>query len=448
MRKKVTAVCALACAAFLCACAVGQEGKTDVDGEERAEGIVNVSEEAPASADGQYTAESVTSTDGQAADVHNGGTNGNGQDATLAVQMQGLMQGNLGGIGSGTLAYTLPGHDGEDYRLCFFKEGGKVSDFGKSMSGLDYYPLEKADYIFPDVRDNNVPIGKFIEIYFFDTVTIGGDGAAGLAIVATYDLNGETCYDTRIYRWNGTGYSAEGKLMQEFNGQYSNTQDYPVEKLYYLSSDTAYQSMMQPIGENQTTEGQGQDYYGDLIAAARGCVIKNNGEVPEGYDFSSVIYMKKDWDYGILGYMIEDLDGDGTKELIFGANVSDEESTDDSWDGIVYDVYTVSDGKLIHVLDGWERNRYYLCSNGMIANEGSGGAANSNFSYYTFDGLKLNLVESVIYDAAKDTDHPWFYSKESEYDAENADPISEGQAEEIREKYTYLRPGFIPFTEG
>ena len=38
--------------------------------------------------------------------------------------------------------------------------------------------------------------------------------------------------------------------------------------------------------------------YENLIAAARECVVKNNGEKPDGYDFSSVIYMKKDWDYG------------------------------------------------------------------------------------------------------------------------------------------------------
>lgn len=239
MKKKMTAVCALTCAAFLCACAAGQGEKT--------ESIANMSEEAAASAEGQHTAEGTdpaegqhsaegtASADGQAADVQNGGTNENGQDASSAVPMQGLMHGNLGAIGSGFLAYTLPEQDGEDYRLCFYKEeDGKEFDFGKPLLETDYYPLELADYIFPDVRDNNVPIGKFIEIYFFDTITIGGDSTSGLAVVASYDVNGETCYDTRIYSWNGTGYSAEETLMQEFNEQYSNTQDYPVDKLYCL----------------------------------------------------------------------------------------------------------------------------------------------------------------------------------------------------------------------
>lgn len=51
MKKTVTAVCALACAVFLCACAAGQGERT----------------------------ESAASTDGQAADVQDGGTNENGQ---------------------------------------------------------------------------------------------------------------------------------------------------------------------------------------------------------------------------------------------------------------------------------------------------------------------------------------------------------------------------------
>lgn len=204
MKKAVIAVCALACAAFLCACTAGQEEKADLDNTE-----------------GEMTEEIADMPEETA--------------ALKAVPMRGLMQGSLGGIGSGFLAYTLPEQEWEDYKLCFFEKGGRVPETGKPISETDYYPLEMADYIFPDVRENNASIGKFIEIYFYDTVTIGEDDAEGLAVVAAYDVDGRTCYDTRIYRWNGTGYSAEEKLMQEFNEQYGNTLDYPAEELYRLS---------------------------------------------------------------------------------------------------------------------------------------------------------------------------------------------------------------------
>lgn len=93
-------------------------------------------------------------------------------------------------------------------------------------------------------------------------------------------------------------------------------------------------------------------------------------------------------------------------------------------------------------------NRYYLCENGMLANEGASGASDFRYSYYTFDGVKLHLKESVIYDGGREEEQPWFYlsgemdSDESGGSAEDAEPISEMRAEEIN---TY--PAFIPLLQ-
>lgn len=196
------------------------------------------------------------------------------------------------------------------------------------------------------------------------------------------------------------------------------------------------------INTSAAQETEAPDSYEELIEAARGYVAGENTTVPMEYDFSNVFLTPRS--YERLGYLIEDIDGNGTEELIFGGN---EVEPGSSWDGVIYDIYTVSDGALVHVLDGWERNRYFLCVNGMIANEGSSGAGNSNYVYFTFDGSKLNLVEAVIYDGMRDADHPWFYSTESEDDAGNAEPISEEQANEIMGKYAYDQLKFIPFVE-
>ena len=53
-----------------------------------------------------------------------------------------------------------------------------------------------------------------------------------------------------------------------------------------------------------------------------------------------------------------DIDKDGIEELLLGAN-------GEIWDGIIYDIYTMKDGQMIHVLDGWERSRYFLCKDGQ-----------------------------------------------------------------------------------
>lgn len=196
--------------------------------------------------------------------------------------------------------------------------------------------------------------------------------------------------------------------------------------------------------QNREDDVEKPDYYGELIAAVKECISKGEIMVPENYDFSDVMLTSGYYSGGTRGYLIEDIDGNGVDELIFGENGSEPDGTQG---GIIYDIYTMSDGELVHVLNGWVRNRYYLCENGMIANEGSSGAGNSNYSYFTFDGSKIHLVESVIYDGMKDAENPWFYSTESEDDAENAEPVSEERADEIRGKYKYEYPVFVPFGE-
>lgn len=143
-------------------------------------------------------------------------------------------------------------------------------------------------------------------------------------------------------------------------------------------------------------------------------------------------------DSDTLGYFIEDIDGNGIEELVIGEKYSEDLT-------FIYNIYTISAGELVRVTDGWDRNQYYLCENGMIANEGSSSAAESCYAYFTFDGSELHFVESVIYDGYKDPENPWFYSTESAYDAEYAEPVSEERARETMGRYVYKKLTFIPF---
>lgn len=185
--------------------------------------------------------------------------------------------------------------------------------------------------------------------------------------------------------------------------------------------------------------------YAELIADATECIQGNVKEEVEDYDFSYIIYWYGAY-YGAsmgLGYLIEDIDGDGTEELIFGENGSG------ASDGTIYDLYTINDGKLVHVFDGGERDRYYLCENGIIANEGSSSAFTGGNAYYVFEGTELHLVEAVLFNDRESPDNPWFYSTTPDdyYDLENAEPINEDQARAIIEGYVYARPTFIPFVK-
>lgn len=141
---------------------------------------------------------------------------GNGEAVLSAPKVHVLMAGNVGDLGVGYLAYAEPEQEGEDYRLCFFTAESGSEDWYKPFEELDF-SLEDADYIFPDVRENNASIGRFLEVYHNDMIGVEGIYDTALIVVAKYEAGGTECYDMRVY-WEGeNGYSADEALMQKLN---------------------------------------------------------------------------------------------------------------------------------------------------------------------------------------------------------------------------------------
>lgn len=115
-----------------------------------------------------------------------------------------------------------------------------------------------------------------------------------------------------------------------------------------------------------------------------------------------------------------DLDGDGLMELIITDGM------------MIYDLYTLKDGSPVHLITGWERNSYQLCLDNIIYNRGSNGAASSVNNYHQLRNGELVLVESVVFDANKDFDNPWFRSSDGETPEE---PLTEAEANAIMDSY-------------
>ncbi len=145
-------------------------------------------------------------------------------------------------------------------------------------------------------------------------------------------------------------------------------------------------------------------------------------------------------DFSDYGYIITDVDGNGVDELIIGENGPG------AWDGVIYNMYTLIDGKMVRIICGGDRSRYYLCENGLFANEGSNGASSSIYVYHNYSDAKLEIQEAVIYDGYKDAENPWFYSMESE-DVNDASNISEDEARQIIDSYNYEKLDFISFSD-
>lgn len=100
-----------------------------------------------------------------------------------------------------------------------------------------------------------------------------------------------------------------------------------------------------------------------------------------------------------LGYALLDLDNDGTYELII-ANDAERQ--------VIYDLYSLVDGKLVHVFTGWDRNSYELREGFRILNIGSNGAASADYVYCHLSNGQLVTDSLIRFDAATDPDHPWF----------------------------------------
>lgn len=100
-----------------------------------------------------------------------------------------------------------------------------------------------------------------------------------------------------------------------------------------------------------------------------------------------------------LGYALLDLDNDGTDELVI-ANDAERQ--------VIYDLYSLVDGKLVHVFTGWDRNSYELREDFRILNIGSNGAASADYVYCHLSNGQLVTDSLIRFDAATDPDHPWF----------------------------------------
>ena len=85
-----------------------------------------------------------------------------------------------------------------------------------------------------------------------------------------------------------------------------------------------------------------------------------------------------------------DINDDGLDEFFLGENGTNE------FPCVIYDIYTVVDGKIVHLFSGGERNRmYFTDTTNVLLNEWSNGADSSMIQYVQLVNDKLKPVELV-----------------------------------------------------
>lgn len=168
--------------------------------------------------------------------------------------------------------------------------------------------------------------------------------------------------------------------------------------------------------------------------------LRRSGASDVQTDFSHDLLSANDY-YQTPGWLLRDLDGDGTSELLLGADWGDGY-------GVIFNIYRLDGAKAVRVVDGWSRSQYFLCSDGTLAHEWSGGADHWGRTYLRY-GETLLPIESVF-----DRGGVWYHAKgldalslEDTQLEDRCKTIPSAEAEQLMERYTkqYEALPFTPF---
>ena len=148
-----------------------------------------------------------------------------------------------------------------------------------------------------------------------------------------------------------------------------------------------------------------------------------------------------------VGFGYQDLDNDGSMELIIGAILNAEQ------DPVVFEIWTLVDGEPVMVAQSGSRNRYFLQffeeeNAWYVANEGSNSAANFGTYYLMLLDGKLEVTQGIVFDAMADETNPWFMAYDLDWDAGNDEPIDEDMANAILDsnRAHYTVAAYIPYS--
>ena len=181
----------------------------------------------------------------------------------------------------------------------------------------------------------------------------------------------------------------------------------------------------------------GYSEYDEVLANI--CDLRLAGTHGTETDFSSDLLTANDY-YQTPGWLLRDLDGDGIPELLLGAN----------WDEghtVIFNIYRSGGTRAVRVVNGWNRNRWYLCTDGSLANEGSSSAFESTYSYYRYTSGELQHLETLLYLDDGSGGSPWRYSVTTDQYVNSGDFhfVTEAEATAVMDKYTHETLAFTPF---
>ena len=112
-----------------------------------------------------------------------------------------------------------------------------------------------------------------------------------------------------------------------------------------------------------------------------------------------------------VGYATQDLDGDGTDELIIAGI-----GYDIPQDTFLFEIFTLQNGAPVSVSRSTVRARLYLMNDGRLFLEGSNSAASSCYSVMQYSGGTLRFLNGLYTtDAAGDGSTAYYFTTSNQY---------------------------------
>ena len=196
-------------------------------------------------------------------------------------------------------------------------------------------------------------------------------------------------------------------------------------------------SVFSPPARGDAASTTGYAAYDALLAEISD--LRRSGASEAQTDFSHDLLSANDY-YQTPGWLLRDLDGDGIPELLLGADWGDGHS-------VIFNIYRLDGAKAVRMVDGWNRSRWYLCTDGSLANEGSSSAFESSYSYYRYTSGELQHLETLLYLDDGSGGSPWRYSVTTDQYVSSGDfhSVTEAEATAVMDKYTHETLILTPF---
>ena len=154
----------------------------------------------------------------------------------------------------------------------------------------------------------------------------------------------------------------------------------------------------------------------------------------ESYEENEISYLTGNISsIGELGYLVTDLDENGTPEVII-------------CDGkVIYDLYTLERGEYLHLFSGGEQNTYELCKENYIFNTVSDGEGGTTYQYFRLNGSELLKEVSLVHEVNAEEEN-WYLMGGFQYSIHRM-PIDKEQAANIMDRYPTLQIEITLFAE-